>query len=196
VQADPTANREDAKPNYDPSPLERRPFNLQRWIDDHREDLTPPVANKQIWREADMIVMIVGGGNERNDFHDDPREEFFYQIKGDMNLVIWPEEGTAPHDMAIREGDVYLLPPRVRHSPQRPDPDSVGLVVEYQRKIGELDGFEWACPNCANLVHRVELQVQEIDKDLPPLFAAFHVDEAARTCPHCGTLHPGKDGRL
>ncbi len=196
MQADPTAKPEDAKTNYDPSPLERRPFNLQRWIDDHREDLTPPVANKQIWREADMIVMIVGGGNERNDFHDDPREEFFYQIKGDMNLVIWPEEGTAPHDMAIREGDVYLLPPRVRHSPQRPDPDSVGLVVEYQRKIGELDGFEWACPNCANLVHRVELQVQEIDKDLPPLFAAFHVDEAARTCPHCGTLHPGKDGRL
>ena len=182
--------------DYDPSPTERRPFNLMAWIADHRDELTPPVANKQIWREADMIVMMVGGGNERNDFHDDPREEFFYQIKGDMNLVIWPAEGTEPYGMPIREGEVYLLPPRVRHSPQRPDPNSIGLVVEYQRAIGELDAFEWACPHCAHLVHRVELQLQAIDKDLPPLFAAFHEDEVARTCSNCGTLHPGKDGRL
>ena len=110
---------------YDPKPVvTRRPFSLQAWIDDHRHELVPPVANKQIWREADMIVMMVGGGNERNDFHDDPREEFFYQIKGDMNLMIWPGEGEAPHDMEIREGEVYLLPPHLRHSPQRPDPDS------------------------------------------------------------------------
>ncbi len=181
-----------AMTDYDPKPLERRPFNLRGWIDDHRDQLVPPVANKQIWREADMIVMIVGGGNERNDFHDDPREEFFYQIKGDMNLRIWPEVGSEPFDMPIREGEIYLLPPRLRHSPQRPDPDSIGLVVEYQRHIGEFDGFEWACGNCAHLVHRVELQLQAIDKDLPPLFAAFHEDEEARTCPNCGTLHPGK----
>jgi len=84
----------------------------------------------------------------------------------------------------------------MRHSPQRPDPTSIGLVVEYQRNIGELDGFEWACPNCSHLVHRVELQVQAIDKDLPPLFAAFEADEQARTCSNCGTLHPGKSGRL
>ena len=175
---------------------ERRPFNLAAWIAEHRDELRPPVANRQIWRDADMIVMIVGGGNERNDFHDDPREEFFFQIKGDMNLVIWPGEGSEPYDMPIREGDVHLLPAGVRHSPQRPDPVSVGLVVEYQRAPGELDGFEWACPACAHLVHRVEVQVQAIDRDLPPLFAAFHDDEDARTCPNCGHLHPGRDGRL
>ena len=179
--------------DYDPTPAtNRRPFNLQQWIDDHRDELVPPVANKQVWREADMIVMMVGGGNERNDFHDDPREEFFYQIKGDMNLVIWPGEGQPHYDMPIREGEVYLLPPNLRHSPQRPDPDSIGLVVEYQREPGELDGFEWVCPSCHSLVHRVEVQVQEIDKDLPPLFAAFDADVKARTCPNCGTLHPGK----
>ena len=181
------------KTMYDPAnQTARQPFSLQAWIDEHRDELRPPVANKQIWRQADMIVMIVGGGNERNDYHDDPREEFFHQIKGDMILKIWPEEGTEPYDMPIREGEIYLLPPRLRHSPQRPDPDSIGLVVEYQRPEGELDGFEWACENCNQLVHRVEVQVQEIDKDLPPLFAAFHADEAARTCPHCGTMHPGK----
>lgn len=181
---------------YDPKPNERRPFSLSQWIADHRDELRPPVANKQIWREADMIVMIVGGGNERCDFHDDPREEFFHQIKGDMNLVIWPGPGQEPYDMAIREGEVFLLPPGVRHSPQRPDPESIGLVVEYQRNPGELDGFEWVCAECHHLVHRVEVQVQAIDKDLPPLFAAFEVDEQARTCPNCGTLHPGKKARL
>ena len=182
--------------NYDPNPAERRPFNLMAWIEEHRGELTPPVANKQVWREADMIVMIVGGGNQRNDFHEDPREEFFFQIKGDMNLWIWPEHGSAPFEMPIREGEVYLLPPRLRHSPQRPDPDSIGLVVEYQRSVGELDAFEWACPACAHLVHRVEVQVQAIDEDLPPLFAAFHADKDARTCQNCGVLHPGRDGRL
>lgn len=182
--------------DYDPAPSERKPFSLMQWIADHQEELTPPVSNKQIWREADMIVMIVGGGNQRCDFHDDPREEFFYQIKGDMNLVIWPGEGEQPYDMPIREGEIFLLPPNVRHSPQRPDVDSVGLVFEYQRRQGELDGFEWACFACAHLVHRVEVQVQAIDKDLPPLFDAFDADGEARRCPNCGALHPGKAGRL
>ena len=182
---------------YDPAdPTHRRPFDLMAWVADHRAELTPPVANKQVWRDADMIVMMVGGGNERNDFHEDPREEFFFQLKGDMILWIWPEAGTPPYPMPIREGEVYLLPPRLRHSPQRPDPDSIGLVVEYQRPAGELDAFEWPCPACHRLVHRVELQVQAIDKDLPPLFAAFHADEAARTCGHCDTVHPGREHRL
>ncbi len=178
--------------DYDPSPDRRRPFSLAKWVEDHRDELRPPVANKQIWREADMVVMVVGGGNERCDFHDDPREEFFDQVKGDMNLVIWPGPGEAPYDMPIREGDVYLLPAGVRHSPQRPDPESIGVVVEYQRPVGELDGFEWACFECSQL----EVQVQAIDKDLPPLFQAFDDDLEARTCPNCGALHPGKAGRL
>ena len=183
--------------DYDPAdPDDRRPFNLMRWVADHRDELTPPVANKQVYRDADMIVMMVGGGNERNDFHEDPREEFFYQLKGDMNLWLWPEHGRPPFEMPIREGEIYLLPPNMKHSPQRPDPDSIGLVVEYARPNGELDAFEWPCPECSVLVHRVEVQVQAIDKDLPPLFAAFHDDEAARTCPNCGAIHPGKDYRL
>lgn len=185
-----------AATDYDPPAGQRRPFSLTQWIDDHRDELRPPVSNKQVWREADMIVMMVGGGNERNDFHDDPREEFFYQLKGDMVLWLWPSDGSEPYPMPIREGQVYLLPPNLRHSPQRPDPESIGLVVEYAREIGELDGFEWPCFECSQQVHRVEIQVQAIDRDLPPLFAAFDNDEAARTCANCGALHPGTKARL
>ena len=185
-----------APTDWDPDPRDRRPFRLDAWITAHRHELVPPVANRQVFRQADMIVMVVGGGNQRNDFHDDPREEFFHQIRGDMDLVIWPTEGEEPFHMPIREGEVYLLPAVVRHSPQRPDPDSVGLVVEYQRPLGELDGFEWVCFECAHLVHRVEIQVQAIDRDLPPLFAAFDADEEVRTCPNCGAVHPGTGARL
>jgi 3-hydroxyanthranilate 3,4-dioxygenase len=170
----------------------RQPFSLDRWIDDNADNLKPPVANQQIWEGTDMIVMIVGGGNERTDYHDDPREEFFYQLRGDMNLKIWPEQGVEPHDMPIREGEIFLLPAGVLHSPQRPDPDSIGLVVEYARSPGELDGFEWLCASCRNLVHRVEVQLESIVRDLPPLFDAFYESIDARTCSTCGVVHPGR----
>jgi len=167
----------------------QKPFNFQKWIDDNAESLKPPVSNKQIWENADMIVQVVGGGNVRTDYHDDPREEFFYQLKGNMNLKI-RRPGEAAVDMAINEGEIFLLPPNVRHSPQRPDPDSVGLVVEYARDVGELDGFEWFCDTCNNVVHRVEVQLASIVRDLPPLFDAFYNDLEARTCTTCATVHP------
>ena len=169
------------------------PFNFAQWIEDHAEDLKPPVSNKQIWEDADMIVMVVGGGNVRTDYHDDPREEFFYQLKGNMTLKT-RVEGEPAVDLPIKEGDIFLLPPHVRHSPQRPELDSVGLVVEYARSEGEVDGFEWFCEACNTLVHRVEVQLASIVDDLPPLFDAFYGDLAARTCGNCGTVHPAPDG--
>ena len=90
-------------------------------------------------------------------------------------------------------GDIFLLPPHVRHSPQRPVPGSLGLVIEPHRPDGELDGFEWYCFNCQGLVHRVEVDLTDIVADLPKVYSAFYADEKARTCPHCGTLHPGKE---
>jgi 3-hydroxyanthranilate 3,4-dioxygenase len=169
------------------------PFNFARWIEENAHSLKPPVSNKQIWEGTDMMVTVVGGGNVRTDYHDDPREEFFYQLKGDMNLRI-RTEGQPVVDTAIREGDIFLLPAHVRHSPQRPDPASIGLVVEYARDEGELDGFEWFCDRCDQLVHRVEVQLGSLVDDLPPLFDAFYSDLAARTCDRCGTVHPAPAG--
>jgi 3-hydroxyanthranilate 3,4-dioxygenase len=167
----------------------RRPFNLAQWIEEHRDLLKPPVGNAQVWEDADFIVTLVGGPNQRTDYHDDPLEEFFYQLTGDMVLRLM-EDGR-PRDMPIRAGDVFLLPPHVRHSPQRPA-GSVGLVIEYRRPPGLVDAFEWYCLACNALVHRVEVQLQSIVRDLPPLFAKFYGDPALRKCPSCGTMHPGK----
>lgn len=168
-----------------------RPFNFQAWIDENQGLLKPPVGNKILFAEnAGLIVQVVGGPNQRVDFHDDPVEEFFYQLKGDM-LLKTVDRGKR-EDIRVRAGDVFLLPPHVRHSPQRPQPGSVGLVVESPRHSGMNDGFEWFCMECGGLVHRVELELRDIVKDLPPLFEAFYTDEKQRTCEHCGALHPGK----
>lgn len=165
-------------------------FNFHRWIEEHKHLLKPPVGNVQVWQDTDMMVTVVGGPNQRTDFHDDPVEEFFYQLKGDMVLKVI-EDGECK-DVFIREGDIFFLPKHVRHSPQRPMEGSIGLVIEPKRPDGLKDAFEWYCFACNALVHRTEVQLKSIVDDLPPLYQAFYQDEKARTCPSCGELHPGK----
>ena len=63
-------------------------FNFQGWIEDHQHLLKPPVGNQQVWEDTDMMVTVVGGPNSRTDYHDDPVEEFFYQLKGNMVLKV------------------------------------------------------------------------------------------------------------
>ena len=177
------------KSMYDPA--YPAPFNLARWLDENRADLKPPVSNKLLFDDkSGMVVQIIGGGNQRVDFHDDPVQEFFFQLKGDMILKV--HEAGAIRDVPIREGEVFLLPPHVRHSPQRPQPDSIGLVIEGARASGMCDGFEWFCFECGERVARVEIVLEDIVKDLPPLFDAFYADLERRTCRACGSVHPGK----
>jgi 3-hydroxyanthranilate 3,4-dioxygenase len=165
-------------------------FNFNSWIKEHQHLLKPPVGNQRVFEDADMTVQVVGGPNARTDYHDDPVEEFFYQLKGDMVLKVI--DGGTFYDVPIREGDVFLLPPHVRHSPQRPQEDSVGLVVEAARAADELDAFEWYCFECTARAHRIEIKVASLVKDLPPLYEAFYGDAQARKCNTCGTVHPGK----
>ena len=164
-------------------------FNFQKWIAENQQFLKPPVSNKQLFDHPTGMTVMIVGPNARVDFHDDPVEEFFYQLKGDMVLKV--AENGSFYDVPIREGDVFLLPAHVRHSPQRPQPGSVGLVVEAARP-NDVDGFEWFCFSCGALVHRVEVTVQHLVKDLPPLYEAFYADDKARTCKKCGALHPGR----
>lgn len=166
-------------------------FNFQKWIDDNRHLLKPPVGNQQIWKDADLMVTVVGGPNKRTDYHDDPVEEFFYQIKGDMVLKVF--DGKEFYDVPIREGEIFLLPAHMRHSPQRPQEGSLGLVIEPARPEGALDAIEWYCFECQALVHRSELDLDSIVDDLPPVYEAFYASEENRTCPDCQAMHPGKE---
>jgi 3-hydroxyanthranilate 3,4-dioxygenase len=166
------------------------PLNFPKWLEEHKDKLKPPVGNAQVWQDRDLIVTVVGGPNKRTDFHDDPFEEFFYQFKGNayLNLIVDGRE----ERVDLPEGTLYLLPPHVRHSPQRPEAGSLCMVIERSRPEGTRDGFEWYCLECKHLLHRVEVQLKSIVRDLPPLFEAFYADHDLRSCKHCGAFHPGK----
>jgi 3-hydroxyanthranilate 3,4-dioxygenase len=123
------------------APWKLQPFDFQKWIGENQHQLKPPVGNKKVFEDGAMTVQVVGGPNARTDFHDDPVEEFFYQLKGDMLLKVYDDGDGRIYDVPIRQGEVFLLPAHVPHSPQRPQENSVGLVVEAARP-GQRDGFQ------------------------------------------------------
>jgi len=162
------------------------PLNLQAWIDEHRHLLKPPVGNKCIY-DADYIVMIVGGPNTRTDYHFEEGPELFYQLEGEMVLRI--QEDGAPRDIPIRAGEMFYLPPRVPHSPQRM-PGSIGLVVERKRLPREDDALMWFCINCNHKLYEESFHLVDVEQDFFAVFERFYRDDALRTCSECGTLNP------
>jgi len=165
-----------------------KPFNFRQWIDDHRHLLKPPVGNQVVYKDNDdFIVMVVGGPNARKDFHCNEGEELFYQLEGDIVLRIFDEEAQEIVDMPIRQGDMFLLPPKVPHSPQR-SAGSVGLVIERYRRDGEKDGFMWFCEACHHKLYEEYLDLTDIVAQLPPLMKRFYDDEEKRTCSQCDAV--------
>lgn len=161
------------------------PINFQKWIDDNRHLLKPPVGNKQVWEDGDMIIMVVGGPNGRKDYHYNETPEFFYQIEGDITVKVI-DDGEFK-DVHIKEGEIFLLPPKVPHSPQR-SANTIGLVVEQVRNHGETDALEWYCENCGEKLARKEFAMKNIVTELPVKMDEFFSDKEARTCDNCGTV--------
>jgi 3-hydroxyanthranilate 3,4-dioxygenase len=162
------------------------PFNLNKWIDEHRHLLKPPVGNQQIFKaNDDFIVMVVGGPNSRKDFHFDKSEELFYQLEGDMVLRVF-DEGKIK-DIEIKEGDMFLLPACVPHSPQR-KANTIGLVIERYRKNNEQDGFIWYCENCEHKLHEVYFDLEDIVTQLSKMMEHYYSSLKLRTCSKCGTV--------
>ncbi len=162
----------------------KRPFNLQKWIEDNRDLLKPPVGNKNLYPEGeDYIVMIVGGPNARKDYHYNETEELFFQLEGDITVKI-QEEGKAV-EIPIRAGEMYLHPPKVPHSPIRPA-GSVGLVIERVREPEHKDGLLWFCDKCNHKLHETYFPLTNIEKDFLPRFREFYASEEMRTCTNCG----------
>jgi len=162
----------------------RRPFNLDKWIEENRDLLKPPVGNKNLYVESgDYIVMIVGGPNARKDYHFNNTEELFYQLEGEICVKI-QEDGKAV-EVPLGPGDMFLLPGNVPHSPGRSE-GSVGLVVERKREPGHTDGLMWFCDKCNHKLHETYFPLTNIETDFLPRFKEFYGSEELRTCDNCG----------
>jgi 3-hydroxyanthranilate 3,4-dioxygenase len=167
------------------------PLNFQAWIDEHRHLLKPPVGNKCVY-DGDFIVMVVGGPNQRTDYHFDEGPEWFYQLEGEMTLRVQEDydgERGSVRDIPIRAGETFLLPPRVPHSPQR-GPDSIGIVIERRRLPHEDDGLLWFCERCNAKLYEEYFPLRDIETDFPPVFERFYASREHRTCKACGHLNP------
>lgn len=163
----------------------RNPLNFKKWIDENRHLLKPPVGNQQVYEDGEMIIMVVGGPNGRKDYHYNETPEFFYQLEGDITVKII-DDGEF-RDVNIKEGEIFLLPAKVPHSPQRPA-NTIGLVVEQKRRGGEIDALEWYCENCGNKLCRKEFAMSNIVTELPVKMKEFFDDFELRTCNKCGTV--------
>jgi 3-hydroxyanthranilate 3,4-dioxygenase len=99
-------------------------------------------------------------------------------------MVLRTMQAGSAVEVPIRTGEVLLLPPGVPHSPQRPA-NTVGLVIERARRAGELDGFQWYCEGCGQLLYEEFFQLTDIEKQFPPVFERFFASTAKRTCSRC-----------
>ena len=165
------------------------PLNFKQWIDENRHLLKPPIGNAVVYNDAEFMIMVVGGPNSRSDYHIDPAEEFFYQIEGDMVLKV--VENGEFRDIHIREGDIFLLPAHIPHSPQR-FPNTVGLVIERKRRDHEKDGLRWYCHECGQTLYEETFQLEDITKDLIPVIERYRSDDDNQKCDQCGHVSPKK----
>ena len=161
-------------------------LNFKKWIEENRHLLKPPVGNQVVYApNQDFIVMVVGGPNSRKDYHFNETEEFFYQLEGNIQVKIM--ENGKPRTIDIHEGDVFLLPPRTPHSPQR-GPNTIGLVMEVQRREGMKDRLQWYCEKCNSMLHEDIFDLKDIVQELPKAMDRFYSSVEKRTCKNCGTI--------
>ena len=160
-------------------------FNFKKWIDENRHLLKPPVGNKCLFHHGTFIVMAVGGPNLRTDFHVNQTDEFFYQLEGDMFLRTI--QGKNVQETPINEGEVFMLPAGIPHSPQRME-HSVGLVVEKRRTTGEKDGLQWYCCKCHNLLYQEFFFLTDIETQFPIVFDRYY-NSSHTHCENCGYIN-------
>lgn len=104
-------------------------------------------------------------------------------------MVLKVQDKGQARDIPIRAGEMFYLPPRVPHSPQRM-PESIGLVIERLRLPHEKDGLQWYCEKCNHLLYEEYFTLHSIETDFPPVFKRYDQSLAARTCEACDHINP------
>ncbi|MBL7918520.1 MAG: 3-hydroxyanthranilate 3,4-dioxygenase [Bacteroidia bacterium] len=159
------------------------PFNFKKWIEENRDLLKPPVNNKVVYKDAEFIIMVVGGPNSRKDYHYNESEEFFYQFEGD--IIVQVQVDGKMQEVPIKEGDIFLLPPTIPHNPRR-FKNTIGLVIERKRKDNEKDGLLWFCEKCNNKLHEVYFKLENIQTQFQEEFKKYYNNKDLCTCKKCG----------
>uniref|UniRef100_A0A4W5Q4F0 3-hydroxyanthranilate 3,4-dioxygenase n=1 Tax=Hucho hucho TaxID=62062 RepID=A0A4W5Q4F0_9TELE len=151
--------------------------NVDKWIAENENAFLPPVCNK-LMHFSQLNIMFVGGPNTRKDYHIEEGEELFYQVKGDMCLKL--VENGKHKDVCIREGEMFLLPARIPHSPQRLA-NTVGLVVERRRLQSEIDCLRYYVDNTSDTLFERWFYCENLGTQLVPVIQEFFASEQHRT---------------
>ncbi|KII85459.1 hypothetical protein PLICRDRAFT_116139 [Plicaturopsis crispa FD-325 SS-3] len=169
------------------------PLNLPLWLRENEHLLKPPVNNFCLYSGSDFIVMAVGGPNERNDYHVNETEEWFYQHKGAMLLRV-VDDGEF-RDIHIGEGEMFLLPGNTPHNPVR-FADTIGIVIERVRPPSATDRLRWYCRSSVHtsptIIHEDSFHVTDLGTQLKPLIQAWMKDANLRRCQACGLVADAK----
>ena len=168
------------------------PKNFWNWVEQHKQQLQPPVNNALMFgKNGEFKVQVIGGPNQRKDFHIEDHEEYFHQVKGDMVLrIVDPliTDRVEFRDIPIREGEVFVLPAHIPHSPQR-KADTLGIVLEVERQPHEKDGLRWYCDNCRAIVYEQWFHCTDLGTQLKPVIEDYFADEVKRTCKSCNHVN-------
>ena len=163
--------------------------HLKQWVKDNSPLFNPPFRTNQLLvHHKDFLVMILRGPNTRLDFHIQPGDEFFYQVQGNMELVVKPQ-GERRQSVIINEGEIFLLPGGTPHSPRRFE-NTWGLVIERKRRQEEKEEFAWFCEQCDELVLSRVVNQGDIPSQVSTLYSEFNADPKMRTCKTCSYVFP------
>jgi 3-hydroxyanthranilate 3,4-dioxygenase len=163
--------------------------DLKRWVEENKYLFQPPYkTNRVLAHYRDFIVLILHGPNLRLDFHIEPGEELFYQIHGDIEVHLKPDNERRQL-VKIREGEIFLCPGGVAHSPRRGE-GTWGLVIERKRKQGENEEFVWFCEKCDEKVLSQTMIPGDVVSQVTKVYETFNADPAQRTCKTCGYTFP------
>ena len=164
-------------------------WNVPKWYKENEELFAPPVCNKLMHKDQ-LTVMFVGGPNIANGFSYRTRIEFFFQMRGNIEL---PTIQRGKRKVVkIQGGQVFLLPSRIPHSPQRPEEGSFGLVVERRRDKHELDGLRFYTDfdKCDDILWEKYFHCWDLGRDLVPVIEEYRASEEFKTGRPTGSTYP------
>ena len=105
-----------------------------------------------------------------------------------MELHIKPE-GERRQVVKIGEGEIFVCPGGVPHSPRRFE-NTWGLVIERKRHPGETESFAWFCEDCDALLLSRSMEPDDIPAQVTRVYEEFNADTKLRTCASCGYVFP------